>query len=75
MLINEINLYIPFKQKNWHWVNNKKENVYCKCGDNVSFNRNWLDGYREYCSPKCAQIDLKTKEKRKKTNIDKWGYK
>jgi hypothetical protein len=45
----------------------------CKCGNKTTFNKNWLDGYRKYCSPKCAQSDNLTKEKRKNTVIEKYG--
>jgi len=62
-----------FKQKIWHWINDINVYFVCKCGEKTTFNRNWKDGYRKYCSPKCAQTDKKTKEKRKKTNLKKYG--
>ena len=49
--INEL----PFKQKIWHWVNDYHGYYTCSCGKKTTFNKNWLDGYRLFCSPKCAQ--------------------
>ncbi len=63
---------IPFIQKIWHWVNNS-HHFNCYCGNETTFNRNWKDGYRLYCSPKCAQSKKDTKEKRKSTNLKKYG--
>jgi len=67
------NLQIPFIQKIWHWVNDYQSEFLCRCGSKTSFNRNWRDGYRKYCSPKCAQTNDDTKIKRKTTNLEKWG--
>lgn len=67
--INELN----FKQKIWHWANNKPGYYLCKCGAKTTFHKNWLDGYRRFCSPKCSQSERDTKEKRKKTTIEKYG--
>jgi flagellar hook protein FlgE len=39
----------------------------------TTFNKNWKSGYRKWCSPKCAQSDKSTKEKRKLTVIEKYG--
>lgn len=68
-----LNLEVPFVQKIWHWVNNHPTEFLCKCGNKTTFNRNWRDGYRKYCSPKCAQKDESTKLKRRETSIKKWG--
>lgn len=64
---------ITFKERLWYWVNNINKETLCKCGNKTTFNKNWLDGYRKYCSPKCAQSDNSTKEKRKNTVIEKYG--
>ena len=64
---------ISFKEKLWYWVNDIDNNFLCCCGNKTTFNKNWLDGYRNYCSPKCAQSDKLTKEKRIKTNLEKYG--
>lgn len=76
--LNEIkeytkNIDVPFIQRIWHWVNEYPSHDLCKCGNKTSFNRNWLDGYKKYCSAKCAQSSQETKEKRKKTTIEKYG--
>lgn len=75
-IINEYCLDIddlPFKQKIWHWVNDKNTYFLCRCGKKTTFNKNWKDGYRNSCSPKCAQQDNSTKEKRIATNINRYG--
>jgi hypothetical protein len=72
-IINYTNLDLPFIQKIWHWVNDCPNEFTCKCGKKTSFNRNWKDGYKEYCSAKCTQSNNETKEKRKKTNLEKYG--
>lgn len=64
---------ISFKEKLWYWVNDIDNKFLCCCGNPTTFNKNWLDGYRNYCSPKCAQSDKSTKEKRIKTNLEKYG--
>jgi hypothetical protein len=64
---------LPFVQKIWHWVHDRPEPVLCRCGSNLKFHRKWTDGYRKGCSPKCSQSEDSTKEKRKKTNLEKWG--
>jgi hypothetical protein len=78
-LYNLINNYcagisdLKFVQKIWHWVNDRENYFVCECGERTSFNKNWLDGYRKYCSAKCSQSQEKTKEKRRKTTLEKWG--
>lgn len=64
---------LPFIQKLWHWVNNIEYYILCECGSPVSFNRNWLDGYRKACSAKCAQKNESVKEKRAATSLIKYG--
>jgi hypothetical protein len=64
---------LPFKQKLWHWVNDNPNYFTCKCGKYTTFNKNWLNGYRKFCTPKCAQTETSTKEKRKKTTLEKYG--
>jgi len=70
---NYINLDLPFIQKVWHWVNDYPNEFKCICGKKTTFNRNWKDGYKLYCSAKCVQAQESTKEKRKKTNTFKYG--
>ena len=72
-IINYTNLDVPFIQKIWHWVNDFQNEFTCQCGNKTSFNRNWKDGYKKYCSAKCTQSNNDTKEKRKQTNLEKYG--
>ena len=64
---------LPFIQRVWHWTHNNPDYYTCKCGKRTTFHRNWKDGYREFCSQKCSAGDQSTKEKRKKTSLEKWG--
>ncbi len=64
---------LSFVQKIWHWVSDSSVYFRCKCGNKTSFNRNWKDGYRKFCSAKCAQTEESSKEKRRKTNLEKYG--
>jgi len=78
-ILTEINNFcdkiidLPFNQRIWHWVNNYPNYFTCRCGNLSKFNRNWLDGYKKHCSAKCAQSDQVTKDKRRNTNIEKYG--
>lgn len=73
LISSSIKLDIPFKQKVWHYINGIYDMVYCVCGNTTNFNKNWKDGYKRFCSSKCTQSNEETKEKRKKTVIDKYG--
>lgn len=64
---------ISFPQRIWYWVENRQIEFKCLCGNKTSFNKNWRNGYRKYCSSKCAQINENTKNKRKSTNLEKYG--
>ncbi len=64
---------ITFKERLWYWVNNINTQFLCKCGNKTTFNRNWKDGYKKYCSSKCSQSDKLTKLKRKQTVMEKYG--
>jgi hypothetical protein len=66
-------LEIPFIQKIWHWVYQLDSYFLCECGKKTAFNKNWKNGYKISCSQKCAQSKQSTKDKRIKTNIEKWG--
>jgi hypothetical protein len=78
-ILNEIQTFceeildLPFVQKIWHWVNDINTYYLCKCGKKITFNKNWIDGYRGGCSAKCSQSNLETKEKRRNTTIEKYG--
>jgi endogenous inhibitor of DNA gyrase (YacG/DUF329 family) len=70
---NWFELDIPFKEKFYLYINNIKEVPKCReCNNPVNF-IDMLKGWRQFCSKRCM-IDCKeTKEKRKSTNLQKWG--
>ena len=63
---------IPLKQRIWHILNNKLELQYCPvCKQNLlKWNQN---NYRLFCSLKCQSKSNIVKEKRKQTNLKKYG--
>ena len=64
------NFDISWKGKLYLHTNNVTELPNCYCGNKLEF----LKGkYKEYCSVKCASNSPKTKEKIKKTSIEKYG--
>ena len=67
-----IDINIPFKEKFYLYENNIIEVPKCECGEGVKFVDMKL-GYREFCSRKCMYNSNKLKEKRKSTNLEKWG--
>ena len=69
---NEIN-DIEFKFKIWHWVNNIPYYILCECGNRLSTNMNWIDGYKKFCSNKCSANSKQTKDNTKKTLLNKYG--
>jgi len=77
-LLAEINEYsagddLPFPQRVWHWAQAVKKRPLCTCGKPTTFNKNWLEGYRPYCSSACSLRSDQTKDKRKATIIEKYG--
>ncbi len=68
-----LKLELTFKQKVWHYVNNVSNYILCECGNKVSFNMNWKDGYKEYCSNKCSSNNKKVKAKLKDTLLKKYN--
>lgn len=64
---------IPFKWKVWHWMNNKPNYQLCKCGNRVTTHISLEDGYRKFCSPKCASNDPELRANAKKTLVEKYG--
>ena len=64
---------IPFKWKVWHWINNIDTYILCKCGKRVSAHLKWSDGYRNFCSVKCASNDIGFREKSKETITKKYN--
>ena len=69
----EVEIDVPFVQRIWLWVNEIQNRPLCECGNITKFNKNWRDGYKKYCSAKCAQSNEYTKQKRKETTLLKWG--
>ena len=51
-------LDLTFKQRIWHWVNDKADYIYCEeCNTNrVSFKMNWRDGYKHIVQTNVRQI-------------------
>lgn len=71
---HNLRIDIPFKEKLWYFVNDITEEKLCKiCNNRVKFNRNFKNGYKDYCSSKCTQQNPDTKRKRRKTTIEKYG--
>jgi hypothetical protein len=64
---------IKFPFKIWHWVNDEPNYIFCECGERVSQNMNWKDGYKKYCSSKCSSNSDEIKDKKQKTSLEKWG--
>ena len=72
-VLNHIDLDISFKEKLWYYSNNITKEHLCICGNKTTFNKKFSNGYKKYCSSKCAQSDSETKNKRKKTVLEKYG--
>jgi hypothetical protein len=68
-LINDI----MFKHKIWHWVNEEPNYILCDCNNRVSTHMNWQDGYKKFCSNKCASNNKEFREISKKTLLKKYG--
>jgi len=65
---------ILFKQRVWHWINEISSDVKCiECDNKVSFNMNWKDGYKKFCSNKCSSNNKILRENTKKTLVEKYG--
>jgi hypothetical protein len=66
---------LKYPQKLWHYVNEIPTYNLCKtCNINrTKFLRNWLDGYRPYCSYKCSATNQDTKDKREDTCNEIYG--
>ncbi len=71
-IINSIDIEIPFKEKFYLYENSLNEKPVCECGSEVKF-IDMIKGYREFCSKECMYNSDKIKEKKRKTNIEKWG--
>jgi hypothetical protein len=72
MEIEKNEFEISFKEKFYLYENNIKEVPTCECGEKVKF-IDMKSGFRDFCSRKCMYNSSKLKEKRKSTNLEKWG--
>lgn len=64
---------IPFKFRVWHWVNEINSLPKCECGKPVSRHIAWQDGYRRWCSAKCAANSHEVRCNAKKTLLERYG--
>lgn len=76
-LWRKINLHLPeleisFKERFYLMENNMIHLPKCECGNVVKF-VDMQRGYRKFCSRRCMLDSPVVKNKRKLTNIDKWG--
>lgn len=65
-------LNISWKEKSFLVIKSLDSVPKCYCGKNLEF-INYSKGYRKYCSVSCGSNSKEVKEKRKKTNIDRYG--
>lgn len=69
---NYTNENITFKEKFYLYENSLISIPICECGAKLKF-IDMKTGYRQFCSKKCMFNSSKIKEKRKETNINKYG--
>jgi len=69
---NYTNENINFKEKFYLYENSLISTPICECGSKLKF-IDMKNGYRQFCSKKCMFDSSKIKEKRKETNINKYG--
>ena len=60
----------PFQERVRYIMNNKYKQVVCQCGKLVIDTRRG----KRFCSIQCGTSNKETRDKRKKTNIKKYGY-
>ena len=56
----------------WHYTNGVNELPNCYCGNTLMF-KSPKQGYREFCSKRCMYDSKDIKEKRRESNIKKYG--
>jgi hypothetical protein len=65
---------LPFNQKIWHFIHQKKEIKLCKeCQKPLTFKRSLTEGYGNYCSLSCTNKNKEHKENVKLTNKERYG--
>jgi len=69
---SSIILDVTFKCKFYMYENDITEIPKCECSNDLKFT-DMVNGFRSYCSRKCMTSSTKMKEKRKNTNILKYG--
>ena len=70
--INSVLLDIPFKEKFYLIENLLTEIPKCECGNSVKF-IDMINGYRKFCSRRCAYDSDSVKKSKRETCIEKWG--
>jgi hypothetical protein len=63
---------ITFKEKFYLYENGINNIPICECGSHLKF-IDMKNGYRQFCSKNCMFQSSVIKERRKETNINKWG--
>ena len=64
---------LAFKWRVWHWVNDRPGYVLCPCGRRVTPHTILADGYRRFCSAKCAANDPGLRESARATLVERYG--
>lgn len=76
-LLKELTKFLPedanIGERVYCLDNNINERHKCYCGNQTKY-LNYSLGYSERCSRKCIYGDQRVSEKRKKTNIEKYGF-
>lgn len=64
---------LSFSQQLWIYFHNTKGVPSCKCCEKKVNFESYNYGYKTYCSKKCAANDKELQEKKRKTNLEKYG--
>lgn len=73
-VINFNNNDFPWNRKVYNYINNIPKTPICACGNDLKF-ISFKEGYRKYCSSKCAANSTEFKEKREETLFKNYGVK
>ena len=66
---------LPFKIKVWHFINNEPNIPLCKnCNKQVKYRGSLKEGYSNFCSLQCSASNKETRDKYKKTSLEKYGF-
>jgi len=69
----DLDVFDKTSQKLYHVINNKKEIPKCYCG-NLLLYKNLSLGYLTYCSTRCQASSDTSREKSRKTSMNRYGY-